>query len=204
MRMRIWTRSSFVLAVAAIISISTGHTAPNSPAKVGIEQGATRGYVASGGSFDVESGGTLEIESGGTASVAGTLNIASGGTFSIDGSTLSAAPGALNAVIRGEFCITGDCTETTTVSNTTLSVTKFQSLISSAGSEARGLAAPSGNGFLKIIVMTVDNGAVTLAGTNIWGQESTTCTFDDVGDSLVLLSVGGKWVLVKATGVTCA
>lgn len=56
-------------------------------AKVGIEQGATRGFVASGGSFDVESGGELDIESGAALKLAGTavtstaaeLNLIDGG-----------------------------------------------------------------------------------------------------------------------------
>jgi hypothetical protein len=45
--------------------------------KVYIQQGAERGVVASGGSFDVESGGEIDIESGGSLKIAGVAVTAS-------------------------------------------------------------------------------------------------------------------------------
>jgi hypothetical protein len=42
--------------------------------------------------------------------------------------------------------------------------------------------------------MTVDGGAVTLSLTNVVGSGGSTATFDDVGDTLVLISAASKWV----------
>jgi hypothetical protein len=59
-------------------------------------------------------------------------------------------------------------------------------------------------GRLKTIQMTVDNGDVTLALTNVVGQSSGTgATFNDAGDALVLIGgASGKWIVVKEYGIT--
>ena len=91
-----------------------------------------------------------------------------------------------------------DNSETSTANAGALAVDKCTSLISSAGAESRTLAAPSALGVggvqLKIIRMSVKVGNVTLAGTNVLGQGAATATFAAVGDSLVLMNNGSKWV----------
>lgn len=104
----------------------------------------------------------------------------------------------------GNMDFTGDNLETSTTNAGALSVSIPLSRISSAGSESRTLAAPDAEGKIKVIHMTVDGGNVTLLGTNIWGQEAATGTFGDVGDHLVLLSVGAKWSILNNNGVTFA
>lgn len=97
----------------------------------------------------------------------------------------------------------GGSTETSSDDAGALSVVLCQSLISSAGSESRTLAAPTAGQYrLKVIRMSVDGGAVTLAATNI-GNLSGTCTFDDVGDSILLMSDGLNWISLGEVGVTC-
>jgi len=194
-------------------------------------QGAAREYVASGGGVDVESGGYLDFQSGSTFKIAGQtmsctaaeLNTLAGvtagttaaskavvlgsnskidtldvTTFKINGVTVSGA-GAVQS-----FCITGSCTETSSTNAGAISVTIFQTLLSAAGAETRTLAAPGSNGLMKLITMTVHSGDITVAGTNIWGQTAATCTFAAVGDTLVLMSAGGKWVILGQNGATCA
>lgn len=85
--------------------------------------------------------------------------------------------------------------------------TAYTSLVTT-GANALTLAAPTKPAFLKVIKMTTDGGDGTLASTNIVGQSSgsTSITFNDVGDTLVLLSdtVSGKWIVIKELGVTAA
>lgn len=86
-----------------------------------------------------------------------------------------------------------------------LSVSKVYSNLALVGAGAVTLAAPDGSmlGKTKTIEMTVDNGDVTLALTNVVGQSSgTTATFNDVGDTLVLLAANSKWVVLKELGIT--
>lgn len=85
-----------------------------------------------------------------------------------------------------------------------LSVTIPQSNLALVGAGAVTLAAPTDNGMIKVISMTTDNGDVTLALTNVvGGSAATTCTFNDVGDHLVLVSsvLAGKWIVLKEVGV---
>lgn len=86
-----------------------------------------------------------------------------------------------------------------------LSVTKRISNIALVGAGAVTLAAPSATmlGMVKIIQMTADNGDVTLALTNVQGQSSgTTATFNDVGDTLVLVGGASKWTVIGEAGIT--
>ena len=82
--------------------------------------------------------------------------------------------------------------ETSTTDAGAISTTVLLTNISSAGAETRTLAAPPADGVVKMIKMTVDGGDVTVAATNI-DAGTGDLTFDDVNDSIILLSLGGKW-----------
>lgn len=67
--------NKLIALIAALAVTGITFTSPAfgvSSATVGIEQGAARMYVGSGGSLDVESGGEIDIESGGSLKIAGT------------------------------------------------------------------------------------------------------------------------------------
>ena len=89
-----------------------------------------------------------------------------------------------------------------------ISVTTAYTEVTTTGAAAITLAVPTKPAFIKVIKMTTDGGDATLASTNIVGQSSgtTSITFNDVGDTLVLVSdtVSGKWVVLKEYGVTAA
>lgn len=86
-----------------------------------------------------------------------------------------------------------------------LSVVVPVSKLALVGAGAVTLAVPSAGmvGRQKMIQMTVDNGDVTLALTNVVGQSSgTTATFNDAGDALVLIGgASGKWIVTKEFGI---
>jgi hypothetical protein len=86
------------------------------------------------------------------------------------------------------------------------SVTIRKTLIdnTTSGAGAITLAAPDATmiGVVKIIEMTVDNGDVTLALTNVQGgSAATTATFADVNDALVLIGGTNKWHVIGESGV---
>jgi len=86
-----------------------------------------------------------------------------------------------------------------------ITVTKKYSGLALVGAGAVTLAVPGASmlGQTKTIEMTADNGDVTLALTNVVGQSSgTTATFNDVRDSLVLLALSDKWLVIKEFGIT--
>ena len=88
-----------------------------------------------------------------------------------------------------------------------VSITKPHTSLALVGAGAVTLAAPSVDGVVKIICMTVDNGDVTLALTNVVGASAaTTCTFNDANDTIVLVSslAHAKWIMLKEVGVTVA
>ena len=73
-----------------------------------------------------------------------------------------------------------------------------------AGTYAITLDAPTLPGRLKIITMTAvsGGGTITLALTNcIGGTAATTCTWDAVNDTLIMISNAVKWVIIKQHGV---
>lgn len=85
----------------------------------------------------------------------------------------------------------------------TLRLTHIDNTTSGAG--AITLAAPHFTmyGVVKTIEMTVDNGDVTLSLANVQGQSSgTTATFNDVGDTLVLVGGVSKWTVIGEAGIT--
>lgn len=86
-----------------------------------------------------------------------------------------------------------------------LSVTKKYSGLAIPTGGAVTLAAPAASmlGQIKEIEMTLDDGDVTLALTNVVGQSSgTTATFNDAGDQLVLIAAAAKWIVLKERGIT--
>jgi hypothetical protein len=89
-----------------------------------------------------------------------------------------------------------------------ISTTVAETAIVSTGADALTLAAATVPGLIKTIAMRTDGGDATLASTNILGQSagSTSITFNDVGDTLVLMSCAetGKWLVLKEVGVTAA
>jgi len=89
-----------------------------------------------------------------------------------------------------------------------ISVTKAETRLVTTGANALTLAAPTKPGLVKIITMKTDGGDGTLASTNIVGQSSgsTSITFNDAGDYLVLMAAvdKGKWVVLVEGGVTAA
>lgn len=100
-------------------------------------------------------------------------------------------------------------TETRTGAGAISISTAYTSVVTT-GADALTLAAPGATSLprLKVIHMTTDGGDGTLASTNIVGQSSgtTSITFNDAGDYLVLVSVPGlnKWSVLKEGGVTAA
>ena len=82
-----------------------------------------------------------------------------------------------------------------------LSATAKLEEIVSVGAESRVLPAPAA-GFtgLKIIRFKTDGGDVTIAGTNVLGDEAQTFTMAAVGDTIALIGNGGvKWILIVGT-----
>jgi hypothetical protein len=122
--------------------------------------------------------------------------------------------------------LTGDVTGNSTTTNgklslaaaniETISATGAVSVSKAVTSVAGGtgyaitLAAPAAAGQMKIIqLVSITSSAVTLALTNVVGARaadgtiaSTTCTFTNVSDSLVLMSTATKWVYLGG-GAVC-
>lgn len=96
----------------------------------------------------------------------------------------------------GQFDLAGSGTEQVNTSGAVLSVTKLCSKIATAGVETRTLAAPAGDGKLKMILMTGAAGNCTIAGTNIQGGAGKNLTFIAVGDCAILISLGGIWIKI--------
>ncbi|HEY3526889.1 MAG TPA: hypothetical protein VGK47_11870 [Nitrososphaeraceae archaeon] len=89
-----------------------------------------------------------------------------------------------------------------------ISITVPHTNLVTTAADALTLAAPTKAGLVKTIRMQTDGGDGTLASTNIVGQSSgsTSITFNDAGDYLVLVSILGldKWAVLKEGGVTAA
>jgi hypothetical protein len=85
-----------------------------------------------------------------------------------------------------------------------LTGTITNSKLALVGAGAVTLAAPSADmlGKIKLVEMTVDNGDVTLALTNVdGGTNTTTCTWANVGEALILVGGVSKWHVFKELGV---
>lgn len=91
----------------------------------------------------------------------------------------------------------GTSLETSDVDAAALDLGVLLSNIESAGIETRTLAAPAaGEIKLKMIVMTVDGGNVTVLAENVLGFTVQDFTFDAIGDTTILLGVNQKWVII--------
>ena len=67
------------------------------------------------------------------------------------------------------------------------------------------LAAPSRNGVVKVIkLVSITSGAVTLdISTTVYGgSASSSASFDAANETLVVVSAGAKWLVLKEQGVT--
>ena len=76
---------------------------------------------------------------------------------------------------------------------------------SGGGTYAITLDPPTIPGKVKSIEMIARGGSsnVTLSLTNcVGGSASTTCTWNSVGDALLLISLSGKWLILKEYGVS--
>jgi hypothetical protein len=129
----------------------------------------------------------------------------------LDGATVTAAQLAFGSTAAeiDAICDASASTETRTGAGAISISTAYTSLVTT-GADALTLAAPGASSIprIKVIHMTTDGGDGTLASTNIVGQSSgtTSITFNDAGDYLVLVAVPGlnKWAVVKEGGVTAA
>lgn len=153
-------------------------------------------YTEQGGATDVIGGtldvtGTLKLGSVAVTSTAAEINLS-------DGQTATAAEvNLLDASAQ---------IETVAAAGAVSVVKRITNFDSTAGTFAATLAAPDASmvGMIKLITMTVDNGDVTIALTNVeGGTAATTATFDAVGESLTLLGgQNSKWIVIKEFGVT--
>lgn len=151
------------------------------------------------GDATIASDGTVTLENTAVTGQALTGFVSGAGTVSASDTVLTAAnklDGNINTVANGVFTASGSNAETSSADGGAISVTKLITSISTAGAETRTLAAPGSAGRIKIIQMTVDGGDCTLTLTNVVGSGGTTATFDDVGDTLVLMSAASKWVFL--------
>lgn len=126
------------------------------------------------------------------------------GDLAVDGVTIGSTPAEID-----QICDASLQTETRTGAGA-ISITKLYTSLVTTGADALTLAAPGAASIprVKVIHMTTDGGDGTLASTNIIGQSSgtTSITFNDAGDYLILQSVPGlnKWAVIKEGGVTAA
>jgi len=94
--------------------------------------------------------------------------------------------------------------QTETITSGAISTIRRMTKIEFPGAGAATLAVPDASmfGAIKVIVMSVDNGAVTLALTNITGgSAATTATFNNVNDTLTLVGGLNKWHVLGEAGV---
>ncbi len=74
------------------------------------------------------------------------------------------------------------------------------------GADALTLADGEVSGQIKVITMRTDGGDGTLTPTNLLSAAATTITFNDVGDSVILMwnKDIGKWSILSNQGCTVA
>ena len=146
--------------------------------------------VTSSGDNELVIGGTITPNSGITTA------------FAILGVATSTAINSTPAEIDLQ-CDVSAQTETI-IGAGAVSVVKRLSNLALVGAGAVTLAAPGATmlGMVKVITMTVDNGDVTLALTNVQGgSAASTATFSAVGQQLVLVGASAKWTVVGQGGV---
>ncbi len=94
--------------------------------------------------------------------------------------------------------------QTETVTSGAISARRRLTKLAVTGGGAVTLAVPDASmfGAIKVIVMSVDDGNVTLALTNVTGgSAATTATFDAVDDTLTLVGGLNKWHVLGEAGV---
>ncbi len=131
--------------------------------------------------------------------VTGELNAQ--GTFALAGTTVAATAAEIDLAAD-----TSAQTELLIAAGAVSAVKRITNL-ALVGAGAVTLAAPNAAmlGHVKIITMTVDNGDVTMALTNVTGQSAGTgATFNDAGDALILVGGVSKWHVVGEAGVVLA
>lgn len=88
-------------------------------------------------------------------------------------------------------------TETLTASGAASIAKLITKLDGTTNASAVTLAAPAADGQLKLFELATSAAhSPTLDGTNVQGQAGKAATFGALGDSLVLLSLGGAWVIL--------
>ena len=82
--------------------------------------------------------------------------------------------------------------------------TNINNTVGGAGAVTLAVPAAAMKGKIKTITMTVNGGNVTMALTNVnnvaGASAGTTCTFDTVGDTIVLMATGAKWTVIGNSG----
>lgn len=118
----------------------------------------------------------LELE---CAQVTTTSNVDIGGTLDITGNaTLDAALISTAQTLTGAGAV---------------NLTSLVTLVVTEGADALTLADGTA-GQIKLVVMKTDGGAGTLTPSNL--SNGTTITFDDIGDSALLVFDGTNWAFV--------
>ena len=95
-----------------------------------------------------------------------------------------------------------DSTPQALTSTGAVNLTTPVTTLASTGAYAVTLAA-GGVGQIKIITMITDGGDVTLTPAAFAGS-NTTITFNDVGDTVMLMYVNSAWVVLGNNGCTLA
>lgn len=146
--------------------------------KVYKTSGGDKQVVASGGELDIESGGALKLAGTQVTATADEINNAC--DVSVNSQSITAA-GAIEL----------DAKYVSIAGGTGFAVT---------------LAAPTAAqaGQTKVITLaSITSGAVTLALTNvIGGSAGTSASFDAANETLTLVAITGKWVVIDEHGVT--
>jgi len=96
-------------------------------------------------------------------------------------------------------------TSTITVAGAVSVTKRITNLNATSGAYAITLAAPDATmlGQIKVIQMTVDGNAITMALTEVIGQSGgNSASFDAVNETLVLVAGTNKWIVLKEVGVT--
>ena len=95
-----------------------------------------------------------------------------------------------------------DSTPQALTSTGAVNLTTPTTTLASTGAYAITLAA-GGTGQIKIITMITDGGDVTLTPSTLPGS-NTTITFNDVGDTVMLMYINSSWIVLGSNGVTFA
>lgn len=181
----------------------------------------TVSQLSSGGFLNDNNAFTGNNTFAGTTGLNGNTTVATGKTLTITDVAGLKIGGVANSSSAAEINILTGATLTTTELNRLddsaeietviaageISTTKFNTkleVVASGGAVTLAECPATMVGKIKSIRMSVDNGDVTLALTNIvGGTQSTTATFDEVDEELILIgSSSGKWIVVKELGVT--